>query len=73
MPWAGTPALPGLPGHLCPTAGAMHNLFTCLRCAVSTWGGELGDSSLILTAQHRAWYKSESIQLHKKLSLAPWA
>lgn len=38
-------ALPGLPGHLCPTAGKMRNLFTCLHRTVSSWGGELGDSS----------------------------
>lgn len=61
---------PGLPGQLCPTTGYT----VCFPPPPHTerlgWGA--GDSSLILTAQHRAWHRSESIQLYKKLNLAPW-
>lgn len=66
------PSLACLASSVLPQA-ALCDLFTCLslpHCEGLGWGA--GDSSLIPTAQHRAWHRSESIQLCKKLSLAPW-
>lgn len=62
---------PGLPGQLCPTTSYTVYSLPPPHCERLGWGA--GDSSLILRAQHRAWHRSESIQLYKKLNLAPWS
>lgn len=73
---AGSSLGPGpSPSLACLSSSVLPRCMICLlvSTAVSALGGELGDSSLVPTAQHRTWYRSESSQLYKELSLSPWA